>query len=290
MGRENREHPHTFRNSSSLYRRIHVKISTMQIAIIIISSIVLVETTLLLAKSLHKLPTGNPKRKVYVDTSTLIDGRILSVAETGFIGDDLIIPRSVIRELQLLADGSDSEKRARARFGMDIVNQLERVVSINVDILQDELDRTPVDERLIELAKANRGLILTNDFNLGKVAATEGIEVLNVNDLAQSLRSEFLPGDKLSLSIVQKGNNKHQGVGYLKDGTMVVVDDAAKHVGETIKVEFIRFLQTSAGKMMFARPLERKTKASASVSVSAKSAAAERTPRPRTPRRRERRP
>jgi uncharacterized protein YacL len=245
----------------------------MEIFILIILIIILAETTLLITKALHKLPTGNPKRKVYVDTSALIDGRILSVAGTGFIGDDLIIPRSVIRELQLLADGSDSEKRARARFGMDITNQLERVVGINVDILQDELNRTPVDERLLELAKNNKGLILTNDFNLGKVAATEGIEVLNINDLAQSLRSEFLPGDKLSLAITQKGNNPHQGVGHLKDGTMVVVDDAANRVGNTVEVEFIRFLQTSAGKMMFAR-------------LSGKSKGGSQTAKPRIPRRR----
>jgi uncharacterized protein YacL len=194
-----------------------------------------------------------PRRKVYVDTSALIDGRILSVATAGFIGDDLIIPRSVIRELQLLADGPDSDKRARARFGLDIVNELERVISIDTEILQDALDHTKVDERLIELAKKTQGLILTNDFNLGKVATTEGIEILNINDLAQGLRSEFLPGEKLKITIVQKGNSPHQGVGYLKDGTMVVVDDAASQINQAVEIEFIRFLQTSAGKMMFAK-------------------------------------
>jgi uncharacterized protein YacL len=225
----------------------------MQPLILILLIIILTQTTLLTIKPQLKLFHQRPRRKVYIDTSTLIDGRILSVATAGFIGDDLIIPRSVIRELQLLADGTDPDKRARARFGLDIIRELERVISIDIKILQDALDHTKVDERLIELAKKNKGLIMTNDFNLGKVATTEGIEVLNVNDLAQGLRSEFLPGEKLKITIVQKGNSPHQGVGYLKDGTMVVIDDAASHIDQSVEIEFVRFLQTSAGKMMFAK-------------------------------------
>jgi uncharacterized protein YacL len=115
------------------------------------------------------------------------------------------------------------------------------------------LDRTKVDERLIDLAREHKGVILTNDFNLGKVAATEKIEVMNVNDLAQGLRSEYLPGEKLKIKITAKGANARQGVGYLKDGTMVVIDEAASLVGKETEVEFVRFLQTAAGKMMFAR-------------------------------------
>lgn len=230
----------------------------MELFILIISVVVLIETTIILIKNSHKnLLSSNSKRKVYVDTSTLIDGRILSVAQTGFISDDLIIPRSVIRELQLLADGKDGEKRSRARFGLDVVNELERVVHFDVTILQDELDRTPVDERLLELAKANRGVIMTNDFNLGKVAQAEGIDVLNINDLAMVLRSEYLPGDKFTLKITAEGNNPKQGVGYLPDGTMVVVDNAKAKIGKEIEVEFVRFLQTSAGKMMFAKIQDR---------------------------------
>ncbi|MBQ2659900.1 hypothetical protein IJF86_00510 [Candidatus Saccharibacteria bacterium] len=226
----------------------------MELFIFIFSAIILAETTILLIKSGKNFSlNSNPKRKVYVDTSALMDGRILAVAQTGFIGDDLIIPRSVIRELQLLADGKDSEKRTRARAGLDVVNELERIVFFNTEILQDELDRTPVDERLIELAKKNHGLILTNDFNLGKVAATEKIDVLNINDLALTLRSDFLPGDKMKIKIVAEGSNPKQGVGYLPDGTMAVVDNAAKKVGSEIEIELIRFLQTSAGRMMFAK-------------------------------------
>lgn len=193
------------------------------------------------------------KGKVFVDTSALIDGRILAVAQTGFFTRNLVIPRSVIRELQILADGKDSEKRARARAGMDVANELERIVFFDTEILQDELDKTPVDERLLQLAKDNNGAIMTCDYNLGKVAATENIEVLNINDLALSLRSEFLPGDKLKIKIVSEGNNKNQGIGYLPDGTMAVIDFAAKHIGKEVEVEFIRFLQTSAGKMMFGK-------------------------------------
>ena len=226
----------------------------MELFIFIFSAIILAETTTLVIKSAKKpLLNAGQKRKIYVDTSALIDGRILAVAQTGFIGADIIIPRSVIRELQLLADGKDSEKRKKARAGMDVANELERVVYFNTTLLQDELDHTPVDERLIELAKKNNGLILTCDFNLGKVAATEGIEVLNVNDLALVLRNNFLPGEKFTVKIANEGSNPKQGVGYLPDGTMVVVDRASDKIGKDVEVEFVNFIQTSAGRMMFAK-------------------------------------
>jgi len=201
----------------------------------------------------------NPRRKVFVDTSTLMDGRILSVAKAGFLGDDILIPRSVIRELQLLADGSDADKRARARFGMDIANELERTELSHVEIFPDDGERVKVDERLLELAKAYRGIILTNDFNLAKVAATEHVDAININDLAQGLRSEYLPGDKLRTKIISVGSNPHQGVAYLPDGTMVVVDDAERFAGKNqiVEIEFVRYLQTNAGKMMFAKICEK---------------------------------
>jgi len=224
----------------------------MELFILIISVVILAETTFMVVRNRIKF-NGNPKRKVFVDTSSVMDGRILSVAQTGFLGDEFLIPKSVVRELQLLADGTDAEKRARARAGLDTVNELERVLQADFKIFADEPGRVKVDERLIELAKEMGGVILTNDFNLGKVAKTEKIEVLNVNDLALSLRHEFLPGEKFSIVIKQKGNNAGQGVGYLPDGTMVVVDRAADKIGKTLEVEFVRFLQTSAGKMSFAR-------------------------------------
>jgi len=226
----------------------------MELFILALAAGIFAETSFLVALNIkNKSSRSGGRRKVYVDTSALMDGRILAVAQTGFFSDELIIPRSVIREMQLLADGKDSEKRTRARAGMDVVNELERVVYFNTEILQDELDRTPVDERLIELAKKNKGAILTCDFNLGKVAATEGIEVLNINDVALALRNEYLPGDRLKLKIVAEGSNKNQGVGYMPDGTMAVVEGGEKFMGEEVEVEFVRFLQTSAGKMMFAK-------------------------------------
>ncbi len=222
--------------------------------LIILVVLIFLETSALLFLRLKKpVLNSRARRKIYVDTSALMDGRILAVAKTGFLGDDLIIPRSVIREMQTLADGKDSEKRMRARAGMDVVNELERVVYFNTEILQDELDHTPVDERLIALAKENHGLILTNDFNLGKVAKTEKIDVLNINDLALTLRSDYLPGDKMIIKIISVGSNPKQGVGYLPDGTMAVVDKASKMVGKEVEVELVRYLQTSAGRMMFGK-------------------------------------
>ena len=226
----------------------------MDLFILIILIILLVETTILLLKNRFTFfNKSSGRRKVYVDTSALMDGRILSIAQTGFISDDLIIPRSVIHELQLLADGSNAEKRNRARFGMDIVNELERVEFCDVSILPDELNRTPVDERLLALARENKGLICTTDYNLTKVAATENIDTLNVNELALVLRSEHLPGDKITIKITTVGSGHGQGVGHLDDGTMVVVDNAANKIGQEVTVELVRYHQTAAGRMMFAR-------------------------------------
>ncbi len=232
----------------------------MELFILIIALLILAETTVLTVQNIKKTPImgSNQKRKVYVDTSALMDPRLLAVAQTGFISDDLIIPRSVIQELQLLADGKDHDKRLRARAGLDSVRELERVVHFNVTIFPDQLDRTPVDNRLLDLARQNRGAILTNDFNLEKVAATEHIDTLNLNALALVLRGEYLPGEKAKVKIVTVGSGVDQGVAYLRDGTMVVVDHASKKVGEEIEVEFIRVNQTAAGTMMFARPVANK--------------------------------
>lgn len=155
--------------------------------------------------------------------------------------------------MQLLADGKDNEKRTRARAGMDIANELERVVYFDTEIFDDsELGRMPVDERLLVLAKKHGGLILTCDYNLEKVAKTEKIEVLNINDLAIVLGNKFQEGDKFTVRILEKGSNPKQGVGHLKDGTMVVVDKAESLIGKDVEVRFVRFLQTSSGRMIFA--------------------------------------
>ena len=236
---------------------IHYIICAMELFIYIVGSLILAETTALTIREFSKKGgrAKNARRKVFVDTSTLMDGRILSVAKAGFMGDELLIPRSVIRELQLLADGPDSEKRARARFGLDVVNELERVELASVEIYPDEGERVKVDERLLQLAKENHGIILTNDFNLAKVATVEHIDAININDLAQGLRSEYLPGDKLSVKVVSVGANPHQGVAHLPDGTMIVIDNAEQYAGkdQSVTIEFVRYLQTAAGKMMFAK-------------------------------------
>ena len=240
----------------------------MELLTIILLSAIFAETSALTVRDIVRkhAPAKNARRKLFVDTSTLMDGRILSVAKAGFLGDEVLIPRSVIRELQLLADGSDSEKRARARFGLDIANELERVELADVSVFSDEDGRVKVDERLLELAKTYHGMILTNDFNLAKVAATEDIDAININDLAQGLRSEFLPGDKLDVKITAVGANPHQGIAHLSDGTMVVIDDAERYAGKNqmVTIEFVRYLQTAAGKMMFAKlatPKQAKIKA-----------------------------
>lgn len=198
-------------------------------------------------------PTFNSKRKIYVDTSVLIDGRILNVARTGFLDGDLIILKSVLLELQLLADGKDSEKRSRARAGLEVAAELERVVNVNTEILDDGGEHKKVDEELLKVAKETHGSILTLDYNLIKVAAAEKIETLNINDLALAVRNEFLPGEKIKLKITEKGSNRGQGVGHLGDGTMVVVEAAANKVGKEVVVEFVKYYETSAGKMIFAR-------------------------------------
>lgn len=229
----------------------------MDFIILIITIAILAETSLLVGKRRFNFG-GGTKRKIYVDTSVLMDGRVLEVAKTGFIGDELIIPSSVIRELQLLADGKDGEKRTRARYGLDTLNELERVVDCDVAVFEDKLDRTPVDERLIELAKENRGMILTNDFNLNKVATAEHVRVLNINELAMSLVSKYEVGDVISVRITDTGSNPGQGVGHLEDGTMVVVDNAATRVKQETNVEIQRCYQTASGRMIFGKPTRRK--------------------------------
>lgn len=226
----------------------------MDLFILIITLIILAETTaILLRRGRTSLLNTSQKRKVYVDTSALMDPRLLAIAQTGFIGDDIYIPRSVTHELQLLADGKDAEKRTRARAGLDTVKELERVVHFNTTIIGDNLDRTPVDNRLLELAKANHGVILTNDYNLQKVAETESIDVLNIHELALAVRAEFLPGEHARVKIVSSGSNPHQGVAYLRDGTMVVVDNASDKINKEVEIEFVRLNQTASGAMMFAR-------------------------------------
>lgn len=231
--------------------------NTLETLLSVVLLAILSEVTYLVVK----LPRQGRRsgQTILVDTSVLIDGRIVAVAKSGFIGGSLVIPRSVIGELQFLADNADHEKRARARYGLDVVTELQNIPQVVVEILQDgSKAEEGVDERLLKLAKKMGASVCTIDYNLNKVAVVEGIVVVNVNELAQSLRMSRLPGEKMMLEIVQKGQDQHQGVGYLDDGTMVVVERASQSIGKKIEVEFIRSLQTAAGKMMFARPVEHK--------------------------------
>ena len=227
----------------------------MEIFIIITLLAIAAETSYLtVAQTIKFKHSKKQHMPIFVDTSVLIDGRIISIAESGFITSTLFIPRSVVGELQFLADHADTEKRSRARHGLDIVSELQAMTNVNVEIFSDGTKAEEgVDNRLLKLAKEYNGAICTIDFNLNKVAQVEGIPVLNVNDLAKTLRMAYLPGEKTRLELTQKGNDQHQAVGHLADGTMVVVEHANSQIGKIVEIEFIRGLQTAAGKMMFAR-------------------------------------
>jgi rRNA-processing protein FCF1 len=225
-----------------------------QLVIVAVLLLLLAEVTYILTKLPKQTASRRQKKMILVDTSVLIDGRIIAVAKSGFISDTLAIPRSVVGELQYLADNADHEKRARARHGLDIIAELQQISHIDVQVLQDSTTvKEGVDERLLVLAKKYHASVCTIDYNLNKVAIVEGIRVLNINELAQSLRMAYLPGEKTLLEMTQKGQDSHQAIGHLSDGTMVVVENAADKLGTTVEVEFIRSLQTAAGKMMFAR-------------------------------------
>lgn len=191
-------------------------------------------------------------RKMILDSCALIDGRIVELNKLGFVPDELIVPEFVIHELQMLADGSDSHKRERARYGLDVVKELQESDSAVVTIDNSITEKMPTDDKLVLLALKHKAGLYTTDYNLNKVADIQGVKVLNVNELAQELRPVALPGERKTVKILQKGSNAKQGVGYLEDGTMVVVDDAARHIGKTFEVEVTRMHQTTAGKMVFA--------------------------------------
>lgn len=230
----------------------------MEIIIILLLIIVVFEVTYLVAVNTKKIAYRDGVRPIFVDTSVLIDGRIIAVAKSGFVIGKLSIPRSVIGELQFLADNADPEKRSRARHGLDVVSELQAMPDVDVEIFPDgSKAEEGVDERLLKLAKQYNGVVCTIDYNLNKVARVENITVLNVNDLAMGLRMAYLPGEKILLELTQKGQDSHQAVGHLTDGTMVVVENANNLVNKTVEIEFIRSLQTAAGKMMFAKLVDK---------------------------------
>ena len=189
-----------------------------------------------------------------LDTSVIIDGRIADIVETGFLDGTLVIPQFVLRELQLVADSADSLKRNRGRRGLDILQRIQKMTQLNVQILEDDFPNVhEVDMKLIELAKVYNCKIVTNDFNLNKVAQLHGVDVLNINELANALKPIVLPGETMRVFILKEGKEYNQGVAYLDDGTMVVVDNAKKMISRTIDISVTSVLQTTAGKMIFGR-------------------------------------
>jgi uncharacterized protein YacL len=207
------------------------------------------------------ISTERPPRKNFkiLDTSVIIDGRIVDVCETGFIDGTLVIAQFVLRELQLVADSSDPLKRNRGRRGLDILQRMQKMSNISVQIVEEDYPQVrEVDMKLIELARAYEGKIVTNDFNLNKVAQLQGISVLNINELANALKPVVLPGEIMRVFILKEGKEYNQGVAYLDDGTMVVVDNAKKMISKTIDISVTSVLQTTAGKMIFGKFDERK--------------------------------
>jgi uncharacterized protein YacL len=196
---------------------------------------------------------GTPK---VIDTSVIIDGRILEIVQSGFLEGPLVLPRFVLRELQLIADSGDSLKRTRGRRGLDVLTKLQAVATMEI-VERDFDDITQVDAKLVRLAQERGGKLVTNDFNLNRVAHVEGVAVLNINELANAVKPVLLPGEELRVNIVKEGKEAHQGVGYLEDGTMIVVENGRRLIGETIDVSVTSSLQTMAGRMIFARAKQR---------------------------------
>ncbi len=190
-----------------------------------------------------------------VDTSVIIDGRIADIAAAGFAPTHLIVPRFVLAELQNIADSDDAMRRSRGRRGLESLNQLRANKEITVEVVDDEVsEATEVDAKLVRLAKQRRVNVLTTDYNLNRVAQIEGVRVLNINELSNAIRPVVLPGEEMIVKVVQPGKERNQGVGYLNDGTMIVVEDGDKLIGQEVATEVTRVFQTVAGKMIFAVP------------------------------------
>lgn len=190
-----------------------------------------------------------------LDTSVIIDGRIADICETGFLEGNLVVSAFVLEELRHIADSSDALKRNRGRRGLDILNRMQKMEGINISIDEQPLDDAlEVDSKLVKLAQILKGKILTNDYNLNKVAELQGVTVLNINELANAVKAIVLPGEELHISIVKEGKEAGQGIAYLEDGTMIVVDGGRRFIGELTTIVVTSVLQTAAGRMIFAKP------------------------------------
>jgi uncharacterized protein YacL len=227
----------------------------METALLVLVGLVLVQTTYLTGRT-FKHRRGSQRGDILLDTSVLIDGRIVAIARSGLIGARLIVPRSVVRELQFMADKADHDKRERARFGLEVIEKLQQIPDVTVVVSDDGItSEHGVDEQLIILAQQTGSKLCTIDYNLNKAARVQSVEIININELAHALRVIHLPGEKIAVELVQPGQDKKQAVGYLDDGTMVVVDDSRDYIGSSVSVELTRVLQTAAGRMMFAKRL-----------------------------------
>ena len=194
---------------------------------------------------------GDPK---VLDTSVIIDGRIFDICQTGFVEGSLIIPNFVLEELRHIADSSDALKRNRGRRGLDILNKIQKELSIDVQIYEKDFpDIAEVDSKLLKLAQKLDGKVITNDYNLNKVAEFQGVPVLNINELANAIKPVVLPGEEMRIQIIKDGKESNQGIAYLDDGTMIVVEGGRRHIGETMDVVVTSVLQTAAGRMIFAK-------------------------------------
>lgn len=189
-----------------------------------------------------------------LDTSVIIDGRIADILATGFIEGPIVVPNFVLEELRHIADSADVLKRNRGRRGLDVLNHIQKELQVAVQISDKDFPGQEVDTKLLRLAKQMEGKVLTNDFNLNKVAALQSVPVLNINDLANAVKPVVLPGEEMTVHVIKEGKEMGQGVGYLDDGTMIVVDGGKRFIGETLQVMVTSVLQTSAGRMIFAKP------------------------------------
>ncbi|MBL4950960.1 PIN/TRAM domain-containing protein [Neobacillus sp. YIM B02564] len=190
-----------------------------------------------------------------LDTSVIIDGRVADICQTGFLEGTIVIPQFVLEELQHIADSSDVLKRNRGRRGLDILNRIQKELAIKVEIYEGDFEEIQeVDSKLVKLAKLTGGILVTNDFNLNKVCELQNVPVLNINDLANAVKPVVLPGEELTVQVIKDGKEYHQGVAYLDDGTMIVVEEGREYIGKRIEVLVTSVLQTSAGRMIFAKP------------------------------------
>lgn len=190
-----------------------------------------------------------------LDTSVIIDGRIADICQTGFLEGTILIPQFILEELQHIADSSDALKRNRGRRGLDILNRIQKELGVDVEIYEGDFEEVAeVDSKLVKLAKEINGIVVTNDFNLNKVCNFQKVPVLNINDLANAVKPVVLPGEELVVQVIKDGKEQKQGIAYLDDGTMIVVEDGSDYIGKTIEVLITSVLQTSAGRMIFAKP------------------------------------